>query len=80
MPFMLGMEMSVITRSGCHSRADSKAGVAVVGGADFIAAAGERRAQNPRDLRFIIHHQNAFLFSHIDLQTCHLNLVKAGWS
>ena len=65
-PFMLGMEMSVMTRSGCHSRADSEAGMSVIGGANFKAIAGKRSPQDPRDLRLIIHHQDAFLVGHRD--------------
>ena len=32
----------------------------VIGGADFIAATGQRSSQNTRDLRFIIHHKMRF--------------------
>ena len=42
----------------------SQAAVAIVGGADFVAAAGQGGAQDARDLRLVIHHQDAFLVRH----------------
>jgi hypothetical protein len=37
----------------------------IVSRADFVAAAGQGRAQDTRDLRLIIHHQDAFLIGHV---------------
>jgi hypothetical protein len=37
----------------------------IVSRADFVTAAGQGRAQDARDLRLIIYHQDAFLVGHL---------------
>ena len=56
---MPGIIRSVITRSGGQSRKTSQALLGIVGGAHVVSLRGERGAQHPRDLRFVVDHQNS---------------------